>query len=112
MSKITVEEYLALDRAAEVKSEFFDGETFATSGVSFRHDRIQTNLIVELKTLFRGRDCGLFTGEVRVRVSPRMYVRPDLSIVLRTFSHRPPKTMIAGSSWSTIEESTHCENKY
>ena len=28
------EEYLALDRAAEIRSEFLDGEMFAMSGVS------------------------------------------------------------------------------
>lgn len=81
VTKLTAEEYLALDRAAERKSEFIDGEMSCRSGVSFAHDRIQMNLIVELSSLLRGRDCQLFSGEVRVRVSARMFAYPDLSIV-------------------------------
>lgn len=81
VSKLTVEQYLALDRAAERKSEFLDGEMFAMSGVSFRHDQIQMNFIVGLAPALRGRNCRIFSGEVRVRVSASMYAYPDLSIV-------------------------------
>jgi hypothetical protein len=34
--KLTEEEYLALERAAEFKSEFIDGEVFAMSGCRSR----------------------------------------------------------------------------
>jgi len=80
-SKLTAEEYLALDRAAEFRSEFFDGDMVAKSGVSLRHDGILMNLIGDLASSVRDRGCELFGSRVRVRVSSRMYVYPDLSIV-------------------------------
>jgi hypothetical protein len=35
--RLSVEEYLALDRAAEVKSEYHDGELFPLSAVTLSH---------------------------------------------------------------------------
>ncbi len=35
--KLTPEEYLAIERKAEVKSEYYKGEMFAMSGASARH---------------------------------------------------------------------------
>lgn len=35
--RITPEQYLEADRAAEYKSEYFDGEMYAMSGGSFIH---------------------------------------------------------------------------
>jgi hypothetical protein len=40
MTKITEERYLALDRAAEFRSELLDGEIIAMSGGSMRHARL------------------------------------------------------------------------
>ena len=46
--KLTSEEYLALERKAEVKSEYLDGEMFAMAGASRYHRRIRDNLVGEL----------------------------------------------------------------
>ena len=35
--RFTVEEYLARERAADYKSEFFNGESFAMAGASREH---------------------------------------------------------------------------
>jgi hypothetical protein len=48
MKKITEEQYLAIDRAAEFRSELLDGEMIAMSGGSMRHADLQANLIGEL----------------------------------------------------------------
>jgi Uma2 family endonuclease len=82
VTKVTEEEYLAIDRAAEVRSEFFDGEMFAMSGGSMRHARLQGNIYFELHNALRGRDCEAFGSDFRVRVSPgRMYTYPDVTVV-------------------------------
>jgi hypothetical protein len=39
VSKLTEEQYLAIERAAEFKSEFLDGVMYAMSGGSPRHHR-------------------------------------------------------------------------
>jgi Uma2 family endonuclease len=40
----TQEEYLSLERKAEVKSEFFKGEVFAMAGATRSHNVITGNL--------------------------------------------------------------------
>jgi Uma2 family endonuclease len=80
VTRVTEEEYLAIDRAAEVRSEFFDGEMFAMSGGSMRHAQLQANLHGELYVALRGSDCQAFTSDFRVLVSPgRMYAYPDVT---------------------------------
>jgi Uma2 family endonuclease len=44
---LTVIEYLALEREAEARSEYLDGEMFAMTGGSLRH-KIISNLVREL----------------------------------------------------------------
>ena len=59
ITKVTAEEYLALDRAAEFRSEFLDGEIVAMSGGSPRHSKLQINLALEIETALRGTSCEL-----------------------------------------------------
>lgn len=81
VTKITEEQYLALDRAAEFRSEFLDGEIIAMSGGSMRHARLQQNISAGLDTPSRDRGCEVFGSDFRVRVSRRMYTYPDISLV-------------------------------
>jgi Uma2 family endonuclease len=81
VTKLTAEQYLAMDRAAEFKSEYFDGEMFAMSGGSMQHARLQKNITGELYGALRGGECEPFGSDFRVRVSGRMYTYPDVSVV-------------------------------
>ena len=81
IAKVTAEEYLALDRAAEVRSEFLDGEMWAMPGVSLPHARLQLNLYNALEAALDDRDCEVLPSDFRVRVSNRMYAYPDVTIV-------------------------------
>ncbi|HXM40206.1 MAG TPA: Uma2 family endonuclease [Bryobacteraceae bacterium] len=81
VSKLTEEEYLAIERAAELRSEFVDGEMFAMSGGTNRHGRIQRNLIGELYMGLRSGACEPFGSDSRVKVSSRAYVYPDVTVV-------------------------------
>ena len=80
-TKVTAEEYLALNRAAEFRSEFIDGEIIAMSGGSMRHSGVKINLVGEVRDALRGTPCQAFDSDLRVRVSPRMYAYPDLTVV-------------------------------
>ena len=81
ISKITEERYLAIERAAEFRSEFVDGEMFAVSGGTNRHGRIQRDLLVELSLALEDGPCEPFGSDNRVRVSSRAYVYPDVKVV-------------------------------
>lgn len=49
-SRMTPEEYLALEKTSEIKSEYFDGEIFAMTGASLSHNRINRNMIQQIGT--------------------------------------------------------------
>ena len=80
VSKVTEEQYLAIERAAEFRSEFLDGEMFAMSGGSVRHAILQVNILVELSVGLRGTPCQAFGPDFRIKVSNRIYTYPDVSV--------------------------------
>jgi Uma2 family endonuclease len=80
-SRLTPEEYLAIERSTETKSEYFDGQVFALGGASFAHVQIVTNLIGELRNQLRGGRCRVFSTDLRLRVSPTgLYTYPDVIV--------------------------------
>jgi len=77
--RYTPEEYLALERKAEYKSEYLAGEIFAMSGASERHNLITLNVAAALHAQFRDRPCRAYTSDMRVKVSPTgLYTYPDV----------------------------------
>jgi len=82
VARMTEEEYLALERKAEYRSEYIDGEVYAMAGASWKHDQIVQDLGLSLRSKLRGTRCRTFGDNVRVRIpQTRMYTYPDLGIV-------------------------------
>jgi Uma2 family endonuclease len=80
--RITPEEYLALERKAEIKSEYLDGEMFAMSGATFEHITIVVNITTEINTQLIDRPCRVFATDLRVKVSSTgLYTYPDIVAV-------------------------------
>jgi len=59
------EEYLELERGAEFKSEYIDGYVVAMVGGE-PHNLIVTNIVAELRTQLKGRDCRVYSNDMRV----------------------------------------------
>jgi Uma2 family endonuclease len=79
---ITPEEYLAIERRAETRSEYLDGEMFAMSGASFRHNVIAGNLAGEIRQRLKGRPCTVCQSDQRVYVpATGLYAYPDIVVV-------------------------------
>lgn len=79
---VTPEEYLALERKAEHKSEYYAGEIVAMSGASRQHNRMVTDMVRELSFQLKGRRCEVYSNDMRVKVSPTgLYTYPDVVIV-------------------------------
>jgi len=79
---LTEEEYLELDHANEIRSEFVDGEMLAMSGGSPRHSALTADLIHIFKVKLAGRGCSVFTADMRVRTADSgSYVYPDMSVL-------------------------------
>ncbi|MCI0537321.1 MAG: Uma2 family endonuclease [Verrucomicrobiales bacterium] len=80
--RLTEAEYLAIERAAPFKSEFFDGEMFAMAGGTPMHSLIGANLIAILRDKTAGRGCLTFTSDLRVKVEMTgLNTYPDVSVV-------------------------------
>lgn len=78
---LTEEEYLAIERRAEFRSEFFGGEMFAMSGASRRHNRIVTNLVSSLDNQLRERPCNVYSSDMRVKIpATGLYTYPDVVV--------------------------------
>jgi len=81
-ARLTPEEYLRIERAAEGKSEYIDGEMFAMAGASARHVLIATNLVSELRDRLRDGPCTAYAADLRVATDRlRHYTYPDVVVV-------------------------------
>jgi Uma2 family endonuclease len=79
---ISPEEYLVGERAAFEKHEYHDGEVFAMSGASLRHNFIFHNTYPAIASFLKGKDCKPFGSDLRIRIpSGKFYTYPDISII-------------------------------
>ncbi|HEX7530117.1 MAG TPA: Uma2 family endonuclease [Pyrinomonadaceae bacterium] len=79
---VTPEEYLALERKAEYKSEYLHGEIFAMSGASRKHNLVAGNIVAELNRQLRGKPCEVYPSDMRVKVTATgLYTYPDVVVV-------------------------------
>lgn len=75
----SAEEYLALERAADHKSELVNGRIYAMSGASMQHTRIVRNLVINIGNRLSGGPCEVFSNDLRLKVtSTGMYTYPDV----------------------------------
>lgn len=79
---VTAEEYLAQDRAADVRSEYYNGVVVAMAGGTESHSLLAANTLASLHAQLHGRNCRVYQGDIRVDL-PRIntYVYPDVSVV-------------------------------
>jgi Uma2 family endonuclease len=73
------EQYLALERAAQQKHEYFNGEIFALAGASERHNLIVVNLVAAIHAQLKGTACKVYSNDMRLKVSATgLYTYPDI----------------------------------
>jgi Uma2 family endonuclease len=77
--RVSAADYLALERPAETKHEYRDGEVVAMSGAKSPHILIVGNLLFAIKLVIRGGGCQVYSNDLRVAVDPEgFYTYPDL----------------------------------
>jgi Uma2 family endonuclease len=78
---LTEEQYLEIERQAETKSEFHDGQMFAMAGASPNH-ALLANSIGALLYRQVPPECRVFNADLRINVvSARLYTYADCSVV-------------------------------
>jgi Uma2 family endonuclease len=78
---ITPEEYLEIERKAELRSEYYRGETFARAGGTENHTILADNLVFLFRQKLDGSPCLAYSRVMRVRITPTgLYTYPDLVV--------------------------------
>ena len=94
---LTPEEYLAIERQADYKSEYRNGEMFAMAGASEAHNTLVANILYLLVGQFKGRNCQAYSNDLRVKISPTgLYTYPDIVAVCgeRNFEDQKQDTLL------------------
>ena len=76
----TPEQYLEIERKAEFRSEYYQGEMFAMGGAREGHNLIVLNLAAELGQSLRKRPCRAYVNDMRV-CATGIYTYPDAVVV-------------------------------
>jgi len=80
--RYTIEEYLARERVAPYKSEYYRGQIFAMSGGTPRHNTTGGNIFSSLRGRLRGSGCRPHNSDQRIRIPANgLATYPDVSVV-------------------------------
>lgn len=97
LNRCTPEEYLALERNAEFRSEYLNGRIIAMAGGSPEHADVVLNIGSDLRARLRPRGCRVFVNDVRAKITSRAgYVYPDVMAVCgkALFLNTRPRTLL------------------
>jgi len=79
--KMSVEEYFKLDDTSlETKYEYIDGRVYMLAGGTADHSTINGNILTTLKNALRGSQCRIHGSDLKVRLSEKRFVYPDISV--------------------------------
>lgn len=79
--RMTAEEYLAAERLASFRSEYWLGQVYAMSGAVARHVDVCSNLSRFLQNRLDGRPCRVHGSDIKVGATKkRGFAYPDLTI--------------------------------
>lgn len=78
---LSVDEYLRLEAQASIKHEYVDGEVYAMSGASERHNRIAVNAAFHMRAATRGSPCAVYISDMKLRVTGlNAFYYPDVML--------------------------------
>src|SRR5262245_39777472 len=82
LPRITPEQYLEIERAADFKSEYFGGRMYAMAGGTIAHAHIAHNINGALFQALRGGSCFALSSDARLTVSvDGLFTYPDVMVV-------------------------------
>ena len=79
-SHYTIAEYLAAEAKAEYKSEYYDGEIVAKTGILPLHCEIGVNTTSALDAALKGKNCKTYNSDLKIQTG-KTFVYPDASVV-------------------------------
>ena len=89
LPRLTPDEYLAAERAAEYKSEYYDGFVYAMAGGSPNHSLIALNTGAELRDALHDRDSSVYQSDPRPLYTQELFVRAIRAPMCRSSAAQP-----------------------
>lgn len=88
--RLSVADYLELERSADVRHEYHRGELFAMAGGTRNQARLGVALTTELNLLARRSGCTAFNGDLRIRIEEEnCFLYPEASLVCGPEQYSP-----------------------
>jgi len=79
---LTPQQYLEIERSAERKSEYYNGEMFLMSGGTRKHGKVIDNLSRSLGNRLDDKPCFAYSSEVRLWIQASgLFTYPDIMVV-------------------------------
>lgn len=79
--RYTIEEYLEMERASNIKHEYYQGEIFAMAGASPIHNRIFSNVFIKAGNQLLDKPCRPYGSDMRMHIPENtLFTYPDISI--------------------------------
>jgi len=82
---LTLEQYLELESASEVRHEYVGGRIFAMVGATDAHNVLTSNIHVLLHGLARKAGCQAYVTDMKLRLSQSVYY-PDVMVTCEPYS--------------------------
>lgn len=102
--RISEADYLALEREAEHKSEWINGEMVAMAGATATHNALTMTLSHLLYSHLAGSPCKPFGGDMRLQISETgLYTYPDLMVVCGPIDFHPDDQLVVRNPKVVIE---------
>jgi Uma2 family endonuclease len=81
VKRYTPQEYYALERQAEYKSDYYKGEIFNMSGGTANHSLITANIAGEVRNRLKGKPCRAYESNLRLAIlATGLRCYPDVSV--------------------------------
>ena len=78
---IPATEYLDGEQRSDIRHEYLAGLVYAMAGAGEKHNRIAGNLFFHLRAAARGKECGVFISDMKVRVEQNdAFYYPDVMV--------------------------------
>ncbi len=82
LHNLTVEEYLALEKANDTKYEYHDGSIYAMAGGTINHGLISGNIFGELRTGLKNKNRTAINSEIKLHVEAKnRFLYPDAMVI-------------------------------
>lgn len=109
----TIDDYLEIDRESEERWQYLDGEIWMMAGESDEHGDISVNLIRELSSQLKGKDCRVRAKDTKVKTGgfarkagqsmKGMFSYPDVVVICDEVKHHDKKKDVITNPHVVVE---------